>query len=247
MKLRSMTFGYGYTLCTFILPLRHFSYFEQEFDFGHQFWAQVNVVGPQPPARWGAAGGRDSRTPSIQDIKFSAPNNSYYLAGGFDGKNPIPLSDVWRFNITGTLSSNNVNELIGSWEHISLSAPGALRTAALVDLAGTIVWQGEQQHIAAMGGCNATTSADASCAEGNSFVINVDASTSTSPPPCPAPRIGAALAPNMNPTSQSFQSQVFLLLGVYNTSLWDDDNGLNQGEIVSLIALPFSRHRDIDK
>ena len=48
----------------------------------------------------------------------------------------------------------------------------------------------------------------------------------------PAPRIGAALAPNLNSASASFEQQVFLLLGTFNSSEWQDDGGLDKGEVV---------------
>ena len=204
----------------------------------NEFWTQVQISGPPLPARWAAAGGRDPRTTMIQDVTLPAANCSFFVVGGYDGKTPIPLSDVWRLNVTGTLSANNVAAVVGTWDQVQI--PGdTFRTAAPVGLAGAVVWQGTQQHVAAVGGCNATGSPNASCAEGNSFVINVDTAAGTSPPPCPAPRFGAVLAPNMNTASTEFQRQAFLLLGTYNASLWDDENGLEQGEVVSH---PLPRH-----
>jgi hypothetical protein len=37
---------------------------------------------------------------------------------------------------------------------------------------------------------------------------------------------------NMNSASTSFDSQVFLLLGTFDSDMWDDAGGLSKGEIV---------------
>lgn len=224
-------------VCSFTTLLTSVSSYPlQEFDYAAEFWSQVTVDGSQQPsARWGAAGGMDYRTPSIPDTFLAWPNNSYFLIGGFDGKSPVPLSDVWRFNVTGPLSSNNINDVYGTWEQISVTTT-ALGSAAQVGLAGTAVYQGQEQHIVAVGGCNGTSVANDTCADGNSYVVNIDTKGSTSPPACPAPRVGAALAPNMNGGSSAFMQQVFLLLGTFNTSLWNDDGGSEKGEVVSRVT-----------
>ncbi|CAL1700948.1 unnamed protein product [Somion occarium] len=169
-----------------------------EFDYNNEFWSQVQITGSSPSPRYGAVGGMDFRTPPIQSISLASPNNTYYLAGGFDGKNAISLSDVWRLNISGTLSSNNARDVIGSWEKIPFddSLPG--RTG----MSGAVVLTGSQQHIVSVGGCHSSN----------------------------APRSDPALAANRSPGS-SFGSQVYMVLGTYDSSLWDDGNGLNRGEV----------------
>lgn len=191
----------------------------------------MTISGPQPSGRWGAAGGADLTTAYIQDPTLSWPNNSYYISGGFDGKSPIPLSDVWRLNVTGFLSSNNIDDVVGSWEQLSVSG-GGVANADLVGLAGAVV-QHTDQYIVAVGGCNGTDTASDTCAEGNLFILDTDTGTATSPAACPAPRIGGAIAVNQNTASQSFAGQMFFLLGTFNSSLWNDGGGLNEGEVVS--------------
>jgi hypothetical protein len=81
----------------------------QEFDYVSQFWSNINISPGGPSARWAASGGSDPRTPfsPLQGL-----NNSFYLAGGNDGTAAYPLSDVWRLNISGALSSNLPNNYI---------------------------------------------------------------------------------------------------------------------------------------
>ena len=172
----------------------------------------------------------------IQDPILPGPNNSFYLAGGFNGTSTEPLSDVWRLNISGTLSSNLPNDVNGTWDHFTIgNLPGQLYQAATV----------KSQSIVASGGCNSTTDMGTSCATQDSFVLDVQQKSAISPPPCPAPRVGAVIVPNENTFSSAFGSQLFLLLGTFNTSLWQDNNGLARGEVVSLslqtiIFLPIS-------
>lgn len=64
----------------------------------------VSPGGPGP--RWGASGGIDVRVPNTQDPRLPEPNNTFYLSGGDDGTGLHPLSDVWKLQVTGTLSSN---------------------------------------------------------------------------------------------------------------------------------------------
>jgi len=49
---------------------------------------------------------------------------------------------------------------------------------------------------------------------------------------CPAPRLSPTVVPNGNQFSTTFSSQMLLLLGTFNTTLWDDGGGLKQGEVV---------------
>ncbi|KAF8175374.1 hypothetical protein BJ912DRAFT_988653 [Pholiota molesta] len=198
-----------------------------EYDFTNQFWSPVGLSPGGPSARWGASGGIDLRTPSISDPILPGPNNTFFLAGGFDG-NPEPLSDVWRLSLSGTLSSNMPDSVNGSWSKVSIgNLPGR------VEQAGTVVLQ----QIVAMGGCASSTSLTATnstCATQDSFIINTQSQTTVTPSICPAPRASPVLVPNLNGFSTAFASQVFLMLGTFNTSLWQDSNGLSQGEVAIL-------------
>ncbi|KAL4242047.1 hypothetical protein ABKN59_000582 [Abortiporus biennis] len=200
-----------------------------EFDYISQFWAPVTIrPSTGPSARYGAVGGNDIRTPFITDPLLPGPNNSFYLAGGFDGQNILPLSDVWRLNISGTLSSNNPQSVVGSWEQVNI--PNAL--ASQTSLGGAVVYQAPQNYIVASGGCSSVPTANNfSCANGGSYLLNTNAHTSSSIAPCPAPRFGPALAVNANGASSNFAEQVFVLLGTFNSSLWDDGGGLSKGEV----------------
>src|ERR1700736_1774459 len=82
----------------------------QEFDYVNQFWSSINISPGGPSARWGASGGTD---PRVNFLSSSGFNISFYLAGGNDGTTAYPLSDVWRLNVSGTLSSNVPNGLFG--------------------------------------------------------------------------------------------------------------------------------------
>src|SRR4051812_29635235 len=88
------------------LPSLFTPYAIQEYDFTNQFWSEVKVLPGGPPARWGASGGIDIRVPPIRDPVVPGPNNTFYIAGGYDGTTASPLSDIWRLNVSGTLSSN---------------------------------------------------------------------------------------------------------------------------------------------
>ena len=199
----------------------------QEYDFINQFWSQISITPGGPSARWGASGGIDARTPTIQDPILPGPNNSFYLAGGFNGTSIDPLSDIWRLNISGTLSSNLPNNVNGTWDRFTIgNLPGRTNQS------GTVI----MQDIVVSGGCNVTTDTGTSCATQDSFVLDVQEESAISPHPCPAPRVGAVLVPNENTFSSAFASQLFLLLGTFNTSLWQDNNGLVQGEVVSVCS-----------
>jgi hypothetical protein len=146
------------------------------------------------------------------------PNNTFYLAGGFDGSSALPLSDFWRLNVSGTLSSNLPNSARGSWEKLNFATITPLTQAGYSVLG---------QEVAVAGGCDK----QGDCNVQNSFVINSANLQSISPKACPTPRDGPVLIPNMNTLSDSFSSQVFMLLGTFNSSLWDDQEGLAQGEV----------------
>lgn len=172
-----------------------------------------------PSARWSASGGIFLNTPATP-----AGNNTFYLAGGFDGTDLQPLSDMWEFSISGVLSSNNLNQVDGSWTKVQTSTlPSAVNQASTVMASARVV---------VAGGCSTTDVDDDSCAGPDAFIINVGGS-SASPNPCPAPRFGGSLVPNLNKATSSFNTQAFLLLGIFNGSLWDDGGGLEAGEVVS--------------
>ncbi|KAF8639944.1 hypothetical protein AX17_001194 [Amanita inopinata Kibby_2008] len=196
-----------------------------EYDFINQFWSQVMISSNPPSPRWGAVGGIDIRASPIQDPTLSSPNNTFYLAGGFNGSHPSPLSDVWRFNISGTLSSNMPDTSVGSWDRVTI---GTLPSR--VAQGGTVVFN----QVVASGGCGSPPYDNISCAQQDSFVISVDHNSHIAPGPCPAPRYSSTLVPNLNTFSSSFASQVFVLSGLFNTSEWDDGGGSNNGEIAIL-------------
>jgi len=137
---------------------------------------------------------------------------------------PVPLSDIWQFNISGTLSANLVQDLVGTW-----SKKSAGNDSAVSGDGGTIV----KRQLVAFSGCINTPNPDPSCAQPYSYVTDASTEVSASPVSCAVSRIGAAVVANKNTFSTSFNSQVFVLLGLFNSSLWDDGGGLQKGEVVS--------------
>jgi hypothetical protein len=175
----------------------------------------------------GAVGGIDT------NIQFNlsgalGPTNSFYLMGGVSSSgsqlSPAPLSQIWQLDISGTLSSNLVNSLVGMW-----AKKTAGNNTAVSGEGGTIVGQ----QLVAFSGCIGTPNPSLSCAQPYSYVTNAVNGLSASPALCAVPRIGAAVVANKNTFSSSFSSQVFVLLGLFNTSLWDDGGNLQKGEVVS--------------
>ncbi|KAF9055244.1 hypothetical protein BDZ89DRAFT_1055837 [Hymenopellis radicata] len=195
-----------------------------EFDFTNQFWAQVQISAGAPPARWGAVGGIDIRTAPIQDSVVPGPNNTLYLVGGTDGSQVFSLSDVWRLNISGALSSNLVNDTSGSWDRVSFGNLPS-RTGA----GGTVL----HQQVIAVGGCG-SSSGNESCVKQDSYILNTADDTGLSPTGCPVPRTSPVVVANTNTFSTSFSSQVFLLLGTFDDSLWSDGGNLAKGEVAIL-------------
>lgn len=193
----------------------------QEFDFVNEFWSQVSVTN-SPPARWGATGGRDDTV-----LPNSATTSTtFYMSGGTDGTNMYSLSDVWELTVTGTLSPNlATNYTNGTWTSQTLGNAGYS-----INQASTVV----QSSLISVSGCNTTDHSNESCAEGNSYIMNVGSNSETSPPACPAPRYGGALVPNMSPASPSYSTQLFLMLGTFNSTMWDDQGGLKHGEVAVL-------------
>lgn len=174
-------------------------------------------------------------------LPTSGLNNTFYLAGGQDNNSISPLSDLWRLNISGTLSPNNPRQVFGSWESMSISTLPSVQGPA-----GTVI----SQQIISSGGCKATTpeNGNSSCAMGDSFIIDTSSRNSISPASCPAPRYEGVLVPNMNGASSSFSSQAFLLLGTFDSGMWDDGGGLSKGEIVchsSRVLYPYNRRSSL--
>ena len=159
-------------------------------------------------------------------LATSGLNNTFYLSGGQNQDSISPLSDVWRLNVSGTLSANNPRQVFGSWEPVPISAT----LPSVQGLASTVI----SQQIISSGGCNNTTptNSDDGCAAGGSFVIDTSSGKQIDPPSCPAPRYEGVMVPNMNGFSSSFSSQAFLLLGTFDSKKWDDANGLSRGEVV---------------
>lgn len=129
--------------------------------------------------------------------------------------------------MSGVLSPNLPDQVDGSWEHRSIN-----NLPALSRQAGTVV----EDKIVAVGGCNTTSTSNDSCAQQSSYVLDIAANSEIPPGSCTAPRFGGALARNYNSFSSSFSSQVFLLVGIFNNSLWDDGGGLQHGEVVSFCS-----------
>lgn len=197
----------------------------QEYDYINQFWSEVTVSpAGAPPSRWSASGGRDYRTPADS----ASTNTTFYMSGGTDGHSMFPIDDVWQLKISGTLSSNlATNYTFGSWSSLSVgNTPGSS-----VDQASTVLGT----YVVSVSGCNTTADSSDTCAESNSYVVNAGSPPSeVTPPACPAPRYGGALVFNPSTASSTFNSQVFLILGTFNSSYWDDQGGLQHGEVAVL-------------
>ncbi|RPD67309.1 hypothetical protein L226DRAFT_499391 [Lentinus tigrinus ALCF2SS1-7] len=195
-----------------------------EYDYTSKFWAQVGLSPGGPSARWGGVGGIDPRT---SDSQGTVLNNTIYMAGGYDGKNLYPLSEIWQLSVGGTLSSNLPNSVTGSWSRVNVDStiPGR------VSVGGTMV--GHQ--VVAVGGCKSAASQqsilDSSCAVQDAQVIDTASGNIVTPQPCLAPRIDPAVVPNMNGASSSFSSQAFVLFGTFNSTLWNDGGGSARGEV----------------
>jgi len=211
-------------------------WYTQEYDYLTQYWSSVTLSPGGPSGRWGAAGGNDRR---VQYLATAGLNNSFYLSGGQSKDSISHLSDLWRLNVSGTVSPNNPGQVFGSWESVSIS--GTL--PSMQGLAGTVI----SQHVISSGGCNNTTPAnnDDGCAVGDSFIINTSSGNPIDPPSCPAPRYEGVMVPNMNTASSSFTSQALLLLGTFDSNKWDDAGGLSKGEVVCHFHISILYHYDL--
>ncbi|KAF9534342.1 hypothetical protein CPB83DRAFT_844074 [Crepidotus variabilis] len=197
-----------------------------EYDFTNQFWSQVQLSAGGPSPRWGASGGIDIRVAPIQDQLVPGPNNTIYLAGGFDGKAVDSLSEVWRLNISGTLSSNLPSSVMASWDRLDIgNLPGR------IEHSGTVI----SQQIVSAGGCpSLPEGSDVNCATQDSFILDTQRRSTLSPGACTAPRVGPVVVPNLNAFSSAFTSQAFVLLGTFNSTTWKDSDGLTRGEVAVL-------------
>ena len=186
-----------------------------------------------PPALLGAVGGIDINIP-FNSSGLLGPTNTFFLMGGVRSSgsqlSPVPLSEVWQLDISGTLSSNLANSLVGTWSKTSVDNNSTLD--AVSGEGGTVV----NQQLVAFSGCIGTASPNASCVQPYSYVTDTNTGLSVLPSHCAVPRIGTAVVANRNTFSSSFKSQVFVLLGLFNSSLWDDGDGLQKGEVVSRVA-----------
>jgi hypothetical protein len=121
------------------------------------------------------------------------------------------------------------NSVVGSWQHLPLE-----NVPAKVDQGGAVI----SDKIVFTGGCNVTTFSGDSCAVQDTYTITAGSSSGATelaaPLKCPAPRLSPTVIPNGNLFSTSFASQMIILLGMFNTTLWDDGGGLKEGEVVSI-------------
>lgn len=164
------------------------------------------------------------------------------MAGGYNGKTIFDLTEVWQMNVAGVLSSNLPNEVTASWTQVTISGdsiPGR------VGMGGAVI----QQKIVAVGGCTSASSLqaieDSSCAVQDAQIIDASTSKTKTLTPCLSPRIDPVVVPNMNSASSSFNNQVFILLGTFNNTMWNDGSGLQDGEVVSFV-LCFRTHDPSD-
>ncbi|KAJ7781250.1 hypothetical protein B0H16DRAFT_1497630 [Mycena metata] len=196
-----------------------------EYDFNNEFWSEVTISPGGPGPRFGSSGGIDTRVSAVPDPVLPGPNNTFWLFGGSNGQSSF--SDLWRLNVSGTLSSNLPDDSVASWEQITLDKlPGK------VGQGGGVL----SQQVVTSGGCNGTTISGDSCAVQDTYITtpNGQSATSVAALHCPAPRLSPVVIPNGNGISTSFSSQMLLLLGAFNTTLWNDGGGLKEGEVAVL-------------
>jgi len=200
----------------------------------NQFWRQIQISPGGPIPRWGAAGGIDLNAVPVVDgsLAIAGPNNTFYLAGGSSGtlddtdpSHVLSLNDAWEFSVSGTLAPNVPEGVSGSWRQISFSSNDLPSVAGL----GAAVLPGGV--IATYGGCTSPTGND-NCAQQVGSILNTNNSFVVTPSICPAPRLGPSVVVNRNLASSAFNTQAFVFLGTFNSSLWDDGGNLKKGEVV---------------
>lgn len=193
----------------------------------------MNTSSSPAPALLGAVGGIDTNIP-FNSSGSSGPTNTFLLMGGVQNSgsqlSPVPLSEVWQLDISGTLSSNLVHSLVGTWSRKTVANNNV--ADAVSGEGGTVV----RLQLVAFSGCIGTASPNTSCAQSYSYVTDTSTGLSVQPASCAVPRIGAAVVANQNPFSSSFNTQVFVLLGLFNSSIWNDGGNLQKGEVVSRTA-----------
>ena len=122
---------------------------------------------------------------AVSDPIVAGPNNTFYLAGGFDGQNALSLSDIWKFEVAGVLTANNVGDVVGSWTQVDNTEKLPTR----VRQGGVIM---PSAFVASAGGCSSADSGD-SCAQQDAFVVNVNDTVENSFEGCAAPRVGPGM------------------------------------------------------
>jgi hypothetical protein len=192
----------------------------QEFDFNHQYWD--NVVQAGGPAVLATGGGIDDVNVLFDSSSSSTPINTFYAFGG--STSPVSLAAAWELQVSGTLSPNTFpGGVVATWVKKTIS--GSLPSVS--GQGGTVY----KQKLISFGGCE-SASPSISCVTRNATIVDVAAATSLAVPPCVAPRLGAAVVANRNTFTTTFNNQVFVLLGTFNTTTWDDGGGSNKGEVV---------------
>ena len=174
------------------------------------------------PTVYDAAGGRDVRVP----FNPSTTSNTFYLSGGKQSTSngPASMSDTYSLVISGTLSPNLPNSTTGAWTKQEI---GKLKS--LSGIGSTVIGQ----KIISYGGCESSASPDISCTTQDAYVLDTSTGGSISPAGCAAPRLNPAIVANMNGASSNFGTQALVVLGTFNTTLWEDGSGLEtSGEVV---------------
>lgn len=191
------------------------------FDYNNEFWGLVDLSGSGPTV-YDAAGGNDVRVP----FNPVSTSNTFFVAGGKQSTSsgPVSISQVYSLEISGTLSPNLPNSTTGAWTKQQI---GNLESVS--GIGSTVIGQ----KIISYGGCESSASPDASCVTQDAFILDTSDGGSISPAGCAAPRLNPALVANRNGDSSNFDTQVFAMLGTFNTTLWEDGNGLERnGEVV---------------
>jgi hypothetical protein len=182
----------------------------------NQFWSQLQTTSGGPSGS-SSAGGVDRRSQPFTDPSHGGLVNTFYLLAS-DSSDTV----LWRFNTSGTLSSNLPDSAQGVWDRTDLTNVPAFNDEASSAVIGS--------KVTVLGGC--TKPSNDSCA----FVVELDGSGQPSVinvPACAAPREGARAVANLNGFESGFSSQVFLILGTLEAN-WNDNNGLSRGEIAVL-------------
>lgn len=216
---------------------------DQEFDIRQQFWVELNATSTKnPPGLWGMAGGTDT---AVSVRVPTPPNflNTLFVLGGTSESSTEPLSSAWNLVIDGALSENTELGNQGGavsveWQQNTLN----LQTALPQKVGESSVVLPGGTAIVVNGGCNSTGSnqVNVSCAGQDTYIINPSGQPvlDPSPAPCPAPRYYGSLVNNYNGFTNAFASQVFLLFGAFDHSMWDDGGGSLKGEVVSTLIYP---------